>query len=131
MSDDEFIHAFLTGSLPPGQFRHRDHLRLAWIMIRRHGVARAGATISTTIRHYAAAHGQADRYHETITRFWIGLVGHVMQARPESDDFDAFLAAYPHLTDKGLPSRHWRQETLGGDAARAGWVEPDLLALPW
>jgi hypothetical protein len=34
------------------------------------------------------------------------------------------------LLDKGLPYRHWQHETMGSAAARARWVEPDLLALP-
>ncbi len=131
MDDDAFIQAFLAGALPPSQFHHRDHLRLAWVLVRRDGAAQAAATIASSIRRYATAHGHAGRYHETITRFWVGLIGHLVQARPEIADFDGFLAAFPHIVDKGLPARHWRQDTLGSDTARGGWVEPDRLALPW
>ena len=131
MNDDEFAQAFLTGSLPPGQFHHRDHLRLAWVLIRRHGLTHASAMIGSGIRHYAAAHGHTGLYHETLTQFWIGLVGHLVQERPEITDFEAFLVAFPHVLDKGLPARHWQQDTLGGSGARATWVAPDRLALPW
>lgn len=131
MDDDAFVRAFLDGSLPPTRFHHRDHLRLAWVLIRRHGAAAAIDTITSGIQHYAAAHGQSGLYHETLTRFWVGLVAHMSEARPAIDDFTAFLAAFPFVLDKGLPWRHWRQGTLGGAASRTRWVEPDLLALPW
>ena len=131
MNDDDFVQAFLAGSLPPTQFHHRNHLRLAWVLIRRHGTVRARAMIAPGIRHYAAAHGHAARYHETLTQFWVGLVGYLVQVRPEIADFDAFLAAFPHVLDKGLPLRHWQQDTLSNPAARERWVDPDWLALPW
>ncbi len=131
MDDDAFVRAFLDGSLPPARFHHRDHLRLAWVLIRRRGAAEAAGAITSGIRHYAAAHGQSGLYHETLTRFWIGLVAHMIEARPAIDDFDAFLAAFPLALDKGLPWRHWSQAALGDAASRTSWIEPDLLALPW
>ena len=34
MTDDEFLAAFFGGELGTAAFRHRDHLRLAWLMVR-------------------------------------------------------------------------------------------------
>lgn len=130
MNDDEFVEAFLSGSLPPAQFHHRDHLRLAWVLVRQQGTEAASHTITAGIRRFAAAHGQAEKYHETITRFWVRIVGHMASACPEIADFSTFLATFPQLLDKDLPYRHWRRETMGSAAARARWVEPDLFALP-
>jgi hypothetical protein len=130
MSDDEFLHGFMDGSLLPGHFHHRDHLRLAWLLVRRLDVESAGAAVAAGIRRFAAGHGQAAKYHETLTQFWVRIVGHMLHERPDIADFDAFIAAFPQLLDKGLPQRHWQRETLGSAAARATWVEPDLLALP-
>jgi len=58
------------------------------------------------------------------------VVGNHVERRRDLSDFEQFIVAYPLLLDKGLPVRHRRRETLYGDAARATWVEPDLLALP-
>src|SRR5438045_770421 len=107
MTDDEFLQAFADCSLPVDRFHHRDHLRLAWLLVRRSGMEEAARTVSTGIRRYATAHGHAQKYHETITQFWVRIVGHTVQARPEIDRFDAFLAAFPLLADKSLPRRHW------------------------
>lgn len=130
MTDDDFVSAFLHGSLPPQQFHHRDHLRLTWCLVRRDGEKAATSEIATGIREFATRHGQAGKYHETLTRFWIRIVGHMVAARPEIADFETFLAAFPQLLDKNLPYRHWRRETMWDAAARQAWVAPDLLALP-
>lgn len=130
MSDDDFVQAFMDGALPPGHFHHRDHLRLAWLLVRQFGVEAAGPALAEGIRGFATGHGQGAKYHETLTQFWARIVGHMVRARPDIDDFAAFLAAFPQLLDKGLPYRHWQGGTLNGALARAAWVEPDLLALP-
>jgi hypothetical protein len=130
LTDDDFVTAFLAGALSPAAFHHRDHLRLAWCLIRRSGVAAATATITEGIRHFAAQHGQADKYHETLTRFWVRIVSHHIDASPGLTSFERFIATFPQLLDKDLPSQHWRRETMQRSDARAHWVEPDLLALP-
>jgi hypothetical protein len=130
MTDSEFVAAFLSGTLAPASFHHRDHLRLTWCLVRQSGTAAATATIRDGIRSFATRHGQAEKYHDTMTRFWVRLVGHLIGAHPDITTFDGFLAAFPHLLDKDLPYRHWSRETMQSPAARAAWVEPDLLALP-
>ena len=37
MTDDEFVRAFLQGWPSDVHFGHREHLRLAWLVIERHG----------------------------------------------------------------------------------------------
>jgi len=130
MSDADFVQAFMDGSLPPVRFHHRDHLRLTWFLIRQFGMERAMELTAGGIRRFATRHGQEGKYHETMTRFWVRIVGHAIEARPDIVEFGAFLEAFPWLLDTGLPYRHWRRETMGSADARAGWVEPDVLALP-
>jgi hypothetical protein len=130
VNDEEFVQVFMQGALPATQFHHRDHLRLTWLLVRRLGPGPAGGEVAAGIRRFAAHHGQADKYHETVTRFWVRIVGHMAGARPDIADFEEFLSAFPQLLDKGLPYRHWRRETMSSALARALWVEPDLLALP-
>lgn len=130
MSDAEFARAFLAGAIMPQQFHHRDHLRVTWYLIRERGAAEAGPLVAAAIRGFAERHGHVQKYHETMTRFWVWAVGRHVAAQPDLDGFDAFLAAFPALLDTSLPYRHWNRETMMGDDARVGWVEPDLLALP-
>jgi hypothetical protein len=130
MTDDEFLHAFMSSTLPNEQFGHRDHLRLAWLCTRRLGFERACVTVATGIRQFAASQGHADKYHETITQFWLRIVNHMSEERPDIHDFDGFLATFPQLTDKHLPLRHWNRDTMFSPIARTTWIEPDLRPLP-
>jgi hypothetical protein len=130
MSEDEIIHAALTEVMSQGGFHHCDHVRLAWRLNRELGVDTAPGAIARAIQFVAAHHGEPGKYHETLTQFWARVLGYHTQRGPEFADFEQFINAYPSLLDKELPARHWRRETLYSDAARAAWVEPDLLALP-
>ncbi len=131
LSDDEFLRAFFEAELANSDFHHRDHLRLAWLLVRREGIAEAEVRVAWGIQHFASVHGHGPRYHDTMTRFWVRLVAHAVAHRQEIDDFDAYLAAYPKLLDPSLPFRHWNRETLLGSDARAAWREPDLAPLPF
>ena len=126
MTDDTFLSRFEAASLP--SFNHRDHLRVAFAYARRGGVEHAVERARDGLRRFTAAHNQAARYHDTLTTAWARVVGHY--ARAHDDDFDAFLAAHPRLLERDLLSAHYSRERLFSAAARASFVEPDLLALP-
>jgi hypothetical protein len=127
MTDETFLTRFEEASLP--SFDHRDHLRVAFAYARRGGVEHAIAGAREGLRRFTAAHGQAARYHDTLTTAWARVVGHYASLARD-DDFEAFLAAHPRLLERDLLSAHYSRERLFSAAARAGFVEPDLLALP-
>jgi hypothetical protein len=131
LPDDEFLRAFFGLTLPNSEFRHRDHLRLAWLAVRRHGGDVAEDVVATGIRKFAQHNSHGPLYHDTMTRFWVRLVAHAVSDRPDIVDFDDFLAAYPLLLDKNTPLRHWSRDAMFGAEARAGWRKPDLVALPF
>ena len=127
MTDETFLVRFEAASLR--SFDHADHLRVAFAYARRGGIEHAVARARDGLRRFAAAHGEPGRYHETLTTAWARVVAHyALQAR--YDDFDAFLAAHTRLADRDLLWAHYSRERLFSAAARAGFVEPDLLALP-
>jgi hypothetical protein len=127
--DEEFLAAFEEGRIANQSFHHRDHLRLAWIQIRRLGLERASESITAAIRHFAAHHGQANRYHDTMTRFWLHAVAIGIDRHPDLT-FDDLLAAESHLLDKNLPFLHWSRQRMSSDDARGHWIEPDLISMP-
>ncbi len=129
MTDQSSVHAWLHGKLAAGDFHHHDHLRLAWMLIDHHGPERAGDVLAALLRHVAEAHGRPERYHETLTRFWLRIVVHVRDRRPELADLDAAISALPILLDKDLPFRHWSRSAMASEVARRRWLEPDLVPL--
>jgi hypothetical protein len=131
LSDDDFLSAFFSLSLPNSEFHHRDHLRLAWLAVRRHGGEVAEEVVTRGILRFAEHNRHAALYHDTMTRFWVRLVAHAVGARPEIDGFEAFLEAHPLLLDKAVFLRHWSKDAMFGAEARAGWRAPDLVPLPF
>ncbi len=111
------------------RFGHRQHVHLTWLAVRRYGVAGAVTLVSAGIRQTARYAGAPQKYHATVSRAWVELVGYHV-ATGDAATFDGFVARYPDLLDKRLLARHYRSGTLASAAARTGWVEPDLAPLP-
>lgn len=129
LTDDEFLDAFQTAEIANHAFHHRDHLRLAYLKVRRLGLAKASEDVTRCIRQFAQHHGHVERYNDTMTRFWVRVVDLGMR-RHLGLAFDGLLDAEPHLLDKTLPFRHWSRENLMAVEARATWREPDLRPIP-
>jgi hypothetical protein len=129
MTDDELVHAFESCELPGESFRHKQHLRLAWVYLRRMPHEAAADAMERGVRRYAAHHGAAQKYHHTMTLVWMKLVAAAMAAHP-SQDFEGLLRVHPALLDKLTPGRFYSSERLESSAARAGWLEPDSRPLP-
>ena len=91
----------------------------------------ATTRICDWIQRIAAYERAPQKYHHTVSRAWVEIVAHHVDADPDCADFGAFAARHPALLDKRLLSRHYRSSTLAAAAARRGWVEPDLLPFPW
>jgi hypothetical protein len=130
MTDDEFADAFETCQLPNALFHHRDHLRLAWIYLRRYGSAEAGAQIAKSIQRYAAHHGATQKYHETVTLAWLQLVDYAASRAPAGARLEDALASFPELLDKNTLGQYYSRAALDSDTARVIFTQPDLKPLP-
>jgi len=131
VNDDDFLRAFLRGWPTEERFGHYEHLRLAWLVIDRHGPEPAAEIVGDGLRRMAAAQGKAVLYNETMTRFWIRLIAHVRDAKQPLSSIDHAIERAPFLTDKNLPLQHWSRTAMFGPEGRARWVEPDLAPLPF
>lgn len=114
---------------PVDGFRHRDHVHLAFLAVRRYGTAEAAERIGGWLRHLTAYAGAPQKYNATVTWAWTEIVGHHLAA--DAGDFDAFLARHPRLLDKRLLIQHYSPAVLASAQARSSWVEPDLVPFPW
>jgi len=126
-ADSGFLEAFEALRLDPGDFRHRDHVRLAWILLRC-DPAGARARVAAGIRRFATHHGAAAKYHATITEAWMRMVAAALRISPATPGapFEAWIETSPALLDPGLLRRHYSEARLMSEDARTGWVTPDL-----
>jgi hypothetical protein len=128
MNDNLFLTHFEDASLH--SFPHADHIRMAWLYLKRDGWGNGYAHIQNGLRHFATAHHQPDKYHETITHFWASLVQHCIEHQPDIDDFATFAETFPILFDKDAIKRHYSSDVLWDETARDEWVTPDLIPMP-
>ena len=131
MDDNDFLRAFFGGWPKDARFGHYEHLRLAWLVIDRHGPELAAEILAGGIRQMAVAAGKAALYNETITLFWVRLLVHVRETQSHAGTVDEAVAAVPMLADKNIVLRHWSRTALFGPGARVRWVEPDLAPIPF
>jgi hypothetical protein len=81
------------------------------------------------IRRFAEAAGAAGKFHTTMTVAWARVIAHLVDGSAAAD-FDSFLAAHPMLLNRRLLAAHYSDAVMFSAEARAGFVEPDRLALP-
>ena len=100
LSDEAFVAAFEACTLPNTQFRHADHIRLAWILVRAVGEAAATERVANAIRNFAIHNGAPQKYDDALTRAWMQRVAEAVRRSPEIDTFEEFAEAHPGLLRK-------------------------------
>lgn len=119
----------IHGAAPGERFGHEAHLRFAWALLdEAESLAEAERVASLTIRHAAELAGNPDKYHHTVTLFWMRITAHAREVHPDVSSLDELLEVFPDLGDPHLPDHHWAD--INSTEAREHWVEPDLAPLP-
>ena len=125
LSDEEFVSRFESCAFLPNEFHHREHIRLAWIYLKRYGALEALARTSDGLRRLAASLGKAERYHETITWAFVLLVNERM-AKDCARDWEEFARTNPDLLDwkPSVLKQYYADEVLESEIARRAFVLP-------
>ena len=97
LTDADFVDAFESLALPAGAFRHGDHVRLAWVLLRADGLERATERIIAGLRRFAAHHGAPGRFDEALTRRYVARIAEALATTPGLASFAEFAAAHAHL----------------------------------
>jgi hypothetical protein len=133
VTDDEFLNTFEACRWPMERWHHREHIKLAYLYLRRYPLDEAAARVSAGIRAHNAAHnvpeGLTSGYHETMTRAWLRLVHVTMCEYGPEESADAFYERHPELSQKKTLRLFYSRERFMSAEAKAGFVEPDLAPL--
>jgi hypothetical protein len=129
--DFAFQSRFESGDVPPAEFDHRAHVRLAWIYLARYEPDAGHRRMREALLAFLSRNGIGEgKYHETLTRGWLLAVKHFMDRTGGVASAEAFLQANPRLLDRDILLGHYSRERLFSDEARAAFVEPDLEPIP-
>ena len=100
MTHDELIAGFEAGTIPPGAFGHREHVRLGWLYLRRHGRDGAEQRLLAGLHAFAAAAGKPDKFNAALTLAWVARIETAAAALAPDHSFDDLLAHHPELLDR-------------------------------
>jgi hypothetical protein len=118
------LERFLRGEIPAAGFAHRDHVRMAFEMLRRHDFAESALWFSRTLRTMARQAGKPEAFHQTVTIAFLALIAERMDAS-ECQDFAAFERNNPDLMEKGVLARWYPPERLASERARRTFLLPE------
>jgi hypothetical protein len=121
------LDRFLRCEIVPSEFPHREHVHIAFEMLRRHDFPETALIFSRTLRSMAAKAGRPEAFHQTITIAFLALIGERME-NGGAADFAAFAAANPDLLDKSVLRRWYSPERLASEIARRTFVLPELTS---
>jgi hypothetical protein len=126
MEEAEFIRHFEDATLPGSAFHHRDHVRLAWIYLRRHPPLEALRRFTEGLRRFATANGRPELYHETITWAYLFLIHERMAGGEPAETWDAFAERNPDLLawNPSILDRYYGKDVLASERARRIFVLP-------
>jgi hypothetical protein len=77
------------------------------------------------IRRYAAHHGVAHIFHETMTTAWVTLL-----ATHHEPSFTRFIEENEFRLNRELLHRFWTPAVLDSEVAKRNWLPPDREKLP-
>ena len=124
MTDEQFLLALESCSLPESEFGHHAHVRAGYLYLKKSRFAAALERMRQSIRAYAAHHGKSDRYHETITVASLALIQQCMFERGDAGDWATFARANPALFDPKLLERFYDRAVLESELARRVFLLP-------
>lgn len=132
MNDDEFLAAFEARTLD--EFHHRDHIKVAYLYLRRYPLDEAIAKVRAGLQALAAAWDAPvddleKGYHETMTQAWVRLVHLTLIDCRDAESADAFCDQQPQLMQKTRLQFFYSRERLMTWKAKREFVDPDLAEL--
>jgi hypothetical protein len=132
MGDDELLERFEDTSLPFASFRHEEHVRVAYLYLRQHTLLDVLARFPKNLQKFAAAHGKAGLYHQTISWTYLFLIHERLAASVAgaSATWTEFKQRNPDLLDRenSILAKYYAKQTLSSAEAREHFVMPDRLA---
>lgn len=131
VEDQRYLSAFESYEIDAATFQHREHLRVAYVLIATYGLEAAFVRLKASLLGLLTHLGVGtDKYHETVTFAWLLAVNHFMHMTTQSKTFDDFIHRNGLLLDASIMNTHYSKSLLQSPVAKARFLEPDLDPIP-
>lgn len=124
MSDEEFIAALESCTLPASEFTHAAHIRAAYLYLRAGSFGQAIERTSNAIRRFATSLQVPGKYHETMTVAYVALIQQRLVEHGDGGGWIGFAAQHPDLFRRDLLLNYFSSEQLQSTQARQVFVLP-------
>src|ERR1700730_5154340 len=113
-------------------FRHPDHVKMAFLYLRKYPAIEALERFSASLARFARAHGKDNLYNETITWAYLLIIRERLARAGRSQNWPEFLASNEDLMNgkDSILKKYYREETLNSGFAKGTFVFPDRLVRP-
>jgi hypothetical protein len=118
------LQRFSRGECDLTNFPHREHVRMAFEMLRRHSFPETVLFYSRALRTMAERAGKPRAYHETVTIAFLSLISERMHSGHHLD-FESFERMHTDLFNKTLLQSWYRPDRLATDLAKRTFLLPD------
>lgn len=123
---ETLLQRFESTEIVPGVFGHKEHLEVAYAMLRKYSFIDATAKYTNGIRKLAAAAGAPRKFSATITFAFMSLLAERMANAP-SADFPTFISNNRDLQSSDILARWYSPERLSSNLSRSVFLLPDRL----
>jgi|SRR5579863_563066 len=117
------LERFVRGEIAAADFPHREHVRMAFEMLRRCDFAESVWLYSKTLRLMALKAGKPQAFSQTVTLAFLSLIAERLE-QSRSADFSAFAREHAEVFDKDLLARWYPRQQLAAEVARRVFVMP-------
>jgi flavin reductase (DIM6/NTAB) family NADH-FMN oxidoreductase RutF len=127
---EEFLRLWESGTLPRSSWTHGAHVAVAAYYAFEYSPETAFQMTKSGILHFNISVGTPNTedsgYHETLTRFWAGIVGGFVRVRQFPSRLEAVRDAVRQFgEDRDLHRLHYSFDVVRDRGARRQWVQPD------
>ncbi|HWN09402.1 MAG TPA: hypothetical protein VNO50_09095 [Pyrinomonadaceae bacterium] len=121
------VQRFESCATSKEDFKHRSHLTVAvWYLLHStpdDALKKMRSGLFRFLEHHGVGR---EKYHETLTVFWIKLVQHAINEADQSSFVHTTNDVLERLANPRIVFEYYSEACLKSDNARSYWVEPDL-----
>lgn len=128
LNDLDLEKQFENCTLDPELFVHEAHLRLAWIHVRKYGLAQAEKNLCKQISKFDKTFGDGTKFNLTVTVASAKVIDHFKQ-KTLANTFPEFIAEFPRLKSnfKDILAFHYGKDIFKNEKAKKFYLELDVL----
>jgi len=130
MTGSVLLEQFESCTLPDENFRHYDHVHVAFLYLNEYPGLEALSRFSSSLLRFATAKGKPALYHETITWAYLLIIRDRMMRAGHPQTWEEFAQGNADLLswENSVLKAYYREETLASELARKVFLFPDKFS---